>query len=74
MHFPYSSRDRYAYAVIGLEIFGTVASPNDDQQLRDFSTFAYSFVALFQLTVSNNWNDILCAIRPIARAGSASLL
>ena len=50
----------YSFAVVGFEVFATDGVANDTtQQVRRFDTFPYALMALFQITISNNWNDIL---------------
>ena len=47
----------YAFAILGMELFHTV--PWDDYPYENFSDFPHSMLALFQVLMINNWNDLL---------------
>ena len=55
-----SCYDSYAFALLGMEFFQDVRDEegNDDQRYS-FETFGCSVLVLFQLSTSNNWNDIM---------------
>lgn len=50
---------RYSWAVVGMEIFGRDGVADDDDQLRNMRTFSFALLAVFQMTVVNNWNYVM---------------
>jgi hypothetical protein len=47
----------YAFAILGMELFHTV--PWGAYPYENFSDFPHSMLALFQVLMINNWNDLL---------------
>jgi len=58
----------YIFVVIGMEMFSfRVLGVRPYQKEESFDTFWSSMLALFQITSTNNWNDVMFTVLPDAR-------
>lgn len=57
----------FIYAVIGMQVFGTISIDNDDSainQYNNFQTFAASAFLLFRSATGENWQQIMKSCTP----------
>lgn len=53
----------YIYGVVGMELFhGALKKKPSDYDPENFDTFLNAMLALFQISTTNNWNDVMFSL------------